>query len=207
MDQLRRRYAAKTSDYPDIQLLFSSSSDAYKSGILFSHAENVEPDVASALFENIMNRYYFEVQAVLLRPNSRGHIELRTTNPDDNPRIFTNYFDDPRDLQVLVRHMCSRIVHIEESCRTHESLISVLLLDISKYLRMRDINGGEIKKEIEIASYFANCELHIERSQVRLNVARFRETVRQLSCESRDYKSYADVSGGRCEIRGEDGSY
>jgi choline dehydrogenase len=38
----------------------------------------------------------------LVRPRSVGRIQLRSTNPLDPPRIFANYYSDPRDLDVMV---------------------------------------------------------------------------------------------------------
>ncbi|RXG71976.1 Glucose dehydrogenase [FAD, quinone] [Armadillidium vulgare] len=39
---------------------------------------------------------------MILRPESRGHIKLRSTNPFLYPYITTNYLTDPRDAAVLV---------------------------------------------------------------------------------------------------------
>ena len=38
----------------------------------------------------------------LIRPNSRGRIALRSSNPLDLPLIHPNYFDDPRDMQAVI---------------------------------------------------------------------------------------------------------
>jgi choline dehydrogenase len=38
----------------------------------------------------------------LIRPNSRGRITLRSSNPLDAPLIHANYFADPRDMQAVV---------------------------------------------------------------------------------------------------------
>jgi len=44
----------------------------------------------------------FTVHACVLRPRSRGHIELRSTRPEDPPRIFANYLGEPGDLEALI---------------------------------------------------------------------------------------------------------
>ncbi|KAL8141668.1 hypothetical protein V2J09_014700 [Rumex salicifolius] len=36
-------------------------------------------------------------------PLSRGHLELTSANPNDNPRVTFNYFQDPQDLQRCVQ--------------------------------------------------------------------------------------------------------
>ncbi|KAI4327023.1 hypothetical protein L6164_019528 [Bauhinia variegata] len=39
----------------------------------------------------------------IMGPTSRGHMELRTRNPNDNPSVTFNYFQDPRDLERCVK--------------------------------------------------------------------------------------------------------
>lgn len=39
---------------------------------------------------------------MLLRPNSRGEIKLKSTDPYDHPLLYPNYLTDPQDIKVLV---------------------------------------------------------------------------------------------------------
>ncbi|RDY02376.1 Protein HOTHEAD, partial [Mucuna pruriens] len=39
----------------------------------------------------------------IMGPISSGHLELRTRNPNDNPSVTFNYFQDPRDLERCVK--------------------------------------------------------------------------------------------------------
>ena len=39
---------------------------------------------------------------ILLRPKSRGYIELKSSNPEEPPKIEPNYLSQPHDLKVLV---------------------------------------------------------------------------------------------------------
>ncbi|RHN81889.1 putative oxygen-dependent choline dehydrogenase, FAD/NAD(P)-binding domain-containing protein [Medicago truncatula] len=41
----------------------------------------------------------------ILGPKSTGHLELLTTNPNDNPSVTFNYFKDPEDLRMYVESM------------------------------------------------------------------------------------------------------
>lgn len=56
----------------------------------------------------------FSASATQCRPDSRGTVEIRSTNPLDPPRIVTNYLTEPRDIKVLVaglrmlREICSQ---------------------------------------------------------------------------------------------------
>ena len=67
----------------------------------------------------------FSLGPTLLHPESRGSIELRSTNPVDAPRIRANYFSDSRDLDVIVEGLkvARRIAHAPafEKYRGHEA--------------------------------------------------------------------------------------
>lgn len=44
----------------------------------------------------------FSASAAQCRPRSMGHVEIRSPDPADAPRIVTNYLTDPHDAKVLV---------------------------------------------------------------------------------------------------------
>ncbi|KAJ1398105.1 Glucose-methanol-choline oxidoreductase, N-terminal [Sesbania bispinosa] len=50
----------------------------------------------------------------IMGPLSTGHLELRTRNPNDNPIVTFNYFQDPRDLERCVQGL-STVEKIIES--------------------------------------------------------------------------------------------
>lgn len=54
--------------------------------------------------------YFFTFN--LLHPYSTGNVSLKSNNPNDSPLIFTNYFDDPRDLVTAIKglKMASKVV-------------------------------------------------------------------------------------------------
>jgi choline dehydrogenase len=43
------------------------------------------------------------VLITLLRPKSIGHIELRSSNPNDKPKIFPNYLSEQEDVETFIR--------------------------------------------------------------------------------------------------------
>lgn len=47
--------------------------------------------------------YGITLNACLLRPKSRGRIELRSASAADTPRIFTNFLKDPEDMETMLR--------------------------------------------------------------------------------------------------------
>lgn len=48
-----------------------------------------------------IQEHTFQIHVGLMRPQSRGHIELRDNNPNSPPRILANYLQDPRDSVML----------------------------------------------------------------------------------------------------------
>ncbi|CAL1689131.1 unnamed protein product [Lasius platythorax] len=97
---INTKYANKTNDYPDIELMFSAASD---NGILIASAYALNSKAATALYNNITGDVQaFTIFAFLLRPRSRGFIKLKSNDPKEAPAIVPNYFQDPHDLQVLV---------------------------------------------------------------------------------------------------------
>ncbi|KAK2580031.1 hypothetical protein KPH14_012318 [Odynerus spinipes] len=96
------KYANASEDYPDIQLFLSSSSDNLDGGMFGKRACGLTDDFYANVFEKILYRDTYSTMPLLLRPNSRGYVKLKSKDPKDHPIIVPNYFDDPRDLDILV---------------------------------------------------------------------------------------------------------
>ena len=73
-------------EVPDIEFMFHTVPAA--TGIWFPMLRPPYPDG-------------YAIRPTLLRPKSRGHVRLRSANPQDQPRISFNFFDDPTDLPTL----------------------------------------------------------------------------------------------------------
>ena len=58
---------------------------------------------SDAALDNPRGKTNLLITAVLLRPHTRGHITLRSSDPFDAPVIDPNYFSDSRDVDTLVR--------------------------------------------------------------------------------------------------------
>ncbi len=72
-----------------------------------------------------------------LRPKSRGHLELASSNPSEAPKIYANYLDDKRDMQWM----------IEGINKTRE---------IFKTTPMQELNAKELQPGIK---YTKNAEI------------------------------------------------
>ena len=71
---------------PDLQFLFRGTAPS---------AHLWFPGIKKAYTEG------FGMRPVLLHPESRGQVTLRSSNPRDKVRIFQNFFDSPNDLPIL----------------------------------------------------------------------------------------------------------
>ncbi|KAK1137820.1 hypothetical protein K0M31_002314 [Melipona bicolor] len=95
------------ADYPDLGLLFLAGSLNSDNGrnlwrILGMKRESYEA-MYNELNENGNNTW--TVLPMLLRPKSRGVIELQSDDPFDHPLIYPNYLDHPLDVATLVEGM------------------------------------------------------------------------------------------------------
>lgn len=89
--------------YPDIEYQHFNQrkqSDFLKT-LLYAmdYEESVIKPFLKANQEGETNLIYVE----LLRPKSTGEILLRSTDPNDTPRILPNYLSDKRDVDTLIR--------------------------------------------------------------------------------------------------------
>ena len=69
-------------EYPDLQLIISPIA------------------VDDATWEPLQE-HAFQIHVGLMRAHSRGSIELRSSNPNDPPRILVNYLKDARDRELM----------------------------------------------------------------------------------------------------------
>ena len=71
---------------PDLQLVFRPSSGDYRDGRFVIHK-----------YDGVM------AMAGLLRPQSRGHVALRSADPRTEPSILAGHLTDPADVEPLMR--------------------------------------------------------------------------------------------------------
>ncbi|GLH00995.1 Glucose dehydrogenase [acceptor] [Gryllus bimaculatus] len=101
MGYVNTKFANESDDWPDIQLMLASYAENTDGGLLSKRGVGLSDSVYAAVYEPELYRDSFSVLPLLMRPLSRGHIALRTADPNDPPLIYPNYFADQRDLEVL----------------------------------------------------------------------------------------------------------
>ncbi|CAB0043380.1 unnamed protein product [Trichogramma brassicae] len=89
-------------DFPDVQLFLSSAADNADGGLFGIHGCGLCEEFYAGLYDDILYQDSYAAVPLVLRPKSRGYIKLRNSDPKYQPIIVPNYFDDPRDLEVLV---------------------------------------------------------------------------------------------------------
>ncbi|KAJ8682935.1 hypothetical protein QAD02_018727 [Eretmocerus hayati] len=99
---IHTRLNNETADYPDVQLFLASAADNADGGLFGKRSCGLGNEFFAELFENILFKESYAVVPLVLRPRSRGYVKLHSDNPQDEPIIVPNYFDDKRDLDVLV---------------------------------------------------------------------------------------------------------
>ncbi|CAN8244601.1 unnamed protein product [Cochlearia groenlandica] len=82
------------------------------------------------------------------RPASRGHMELRNTNPNDNPSVTFNYYQEPEDLNKCVEGLNTIIKVINSKAFSKYKYIGVnarellnLILGLPTNLRPRHVTS------------------------------------------------------------------
>lgn len=90
--------------WPDIELFQVGGS--MHSFNVFRRNFGIRDDLFETLFGDLQRRNVpaFTVMPMILRPKSRGRILLKSKNPFQYPKIYSNYFTDPEgyDLRVSV---------------------------------------------------------------------------------------------------------
>lgn len=111
-----------TSELPDIQLHFFQyrmGEEARLEKVLENYG--FDEDINESIRSVIKNTELLMAMVVLLRPKSKGKIELRSKDPLDKPRIFGNYLEEIEDVETLIRGVSfiKRLVNTN-TARDHE---------------------------------------------------------------------------------------
>ncbi|XP_060845206.1 glucose dehydrogenase [FAD, quinone]-like [Rhopalosiphum padi] len=89
-------------DWPDVQLFMTASGENDDGGLLNKRDVGITDEYYEKVFEPILYQDAFTISPLLLRPYSRGYIDISSPNPYAAPKIVPNYFSDPRDLRTIV---------------------------------------------------------------------------------------------------------
>lgn len=99
---INTKYQDPKEDRPDIQLFLASFADSSDGGLFGKRASGITDEYYGEVYEKILYKDAFMILPLLLRPKSRGKIVLKDKNPSSHPLIYPNYFDHPRDLEIMI---------------------------------------------------------------------------------------------------------
>ncbi|XP_076249234.1 glucose dehydrogenase [FAD, quinone]-like [Calliopsis andreniformis] len=101
MSFINSKYANQSDDYPDIQIFWASGGESSDGGVT-STSFNIRQEVHDSMYGSIALQNSYQGIPLLMRPRSRGYIKLRSKDPDAYPFVVPNYFNDPRDLDIII---------------------------------------------------------------------------------------------------------
>ncbi|XP_018787189.1 PREDICTED: glucose dehydrogenase [FAD, quinone] [Bactrocera latifrons] len=96
------KYQDPKLDWPDIQIFMGSYGYGADGGLIGRRGSGISFANYENIFEHMIYKDTFTLTILLMRPKSRGRLELRSSDPRVHPRIYANYFDHPLDMAVLV---------------------------------------------------------------------------------------------------------
>lgn len=96
------KYSNASYDWPDIQLFFASYAENTDGGLFSKRIVGITDDFYTAVYEEILYQDAMSVIPLLMRPKSRGWLELQDTDIKKPPLIYPNYFDYEEDIEVLI---------------------------------------------------------------------------------------------------------
>lgn len=102
MAYISSKYQDPSVDWPDLQIFFASYSDISDGGMFSRRGSGVSFEYYSQVYERALYKDGVMIIPLLMRPESRGRILLTSADPYEYPTIYANYFDSPRDLEILV---------------------------------------------------------------------------------------------------------
>ncbi|XP_023299662.2 glucose dehydrogenase [FAD, quinone]-like [Lucilia cuprina] len=91
-------------DWPDCEIIFASGSLASDDGTALKIGANIKDEIYDRVYRPLMQRQqdHYTVLIMPFHPRSVGRVWLKNKNPLQWPMIDANYFDDPRDVEVML---------------------------------------------------------------------------------------------------------
>lgn len=102
MGFINTKFQDPSEEWPDIQLFLASFAESSDGGVFSRRGAGMSFEYYAHVYEPIIYKDAFMVIPLLMRPESRGKIILNSADPRQHPAIFANYFQHPKDLDVLV---------------------------------------------------------------------------------------------------------
>lgn len=93
------KYANATDDWPDMNFLMTSSAWFSDSQVKVAHG--LSEQFFEEMYGDLLGQDTFSIVPMILRPKSRGFIQLNSTDPLEYPLLYHNYLTHPDDVAVM----------------------------------------------------------------------------------------------------------
>ncbi|XP_055604803.1 glucose dehydrogenase [FAD, quinone]-like [Uranotaenia lowii] len=125
MGFINTKYQPANGSRPDIQIFMSAQSELSDGGIWSARGSSLSSSYYAKNFKKFSYRDSFLIMPLLMRPESRGYITLKSANPYDKVLIFPNYFAVRRDSDILIEGLkfCLQLANTPALQRLNATLI------------------------------------------------------------------------------------
>lgn len=99
------KFANSSKDYPDVEIHLLSGSPTSDEGQTFQRVQGFTKEMWDRVYKPYIHFDTFSLYPVILRPESRGFVRLRSANPYEPPLIDPQYLSNDRDVATMVEAM------------------------------------------------------------------------------------------------------
>lgn len=99
---IKTNISEEIGDYPDIELLGASATIASDKGVLVAKGIHLAKWLYDDYYKPVENQESFTIFSMLLHPESKGYLRLKSKNPFDHPKMYGNYLTRPKDIATSV---------------------------------------------------------------------------------------------------------
>ncbi|XP_025203062.1 glucose dehydrogenase [FAD, quinone]-like [Melanaphis sacchari] len=102
---VKTKYNKDIGDIPDIEYIFipgSLAGEAGLGGTMGRRSMGIPDKLFYETYNSILTHDSWTIWVMLMYPESRGQVRLRSANPFDKPVINGNFFTEPLDLKRIV---------------------------------------------------------------------------------------------------------
>lgn len=91
------------ADYPDIEIVVGAGGLSGDISGAMRNMIGITNEFYQSVYRDLIGKPAFGLVPVLLRPNSRGRISLKSRNPFHWPRMEPNFFENQTDIETLTK--------------------------------------------------------------------------------------------------------
>lgn len=90
--------------YPNVELLLVAiGSYETDNGIISTKELRIKPEIYRKVYQPLENTPCWSILPVLLHPESKGYLKLKSNNPYDPPELYGNFLTHENDLKTMLQ--------------------------------------------------------------------------------------------------------